>query len=125
MVKKVVLMAFLGIALSLSAVADEADFLGKWDAKMNFNGNEISATLTIEKDAEGKLTGKWAGQRGESALSNIKIDGNKISFDRNMNTQQGEFTLSYKAELKDGKLEGSMETPQGSAPFTATKAKAE
>ena len=94
------MMKKLGITLlffalgSVSALA--ADFNGKWTGDVQGrNGN--TQTLTFDFHVDGAtLTGKVTTPRGDTDISNGKIDGDNISFEQVMNFNGNSVTISYK-----------------------------
>ncbi len=105
------LASTLGLFLALGASQAFAaeDILGDWDMTMDFGGRPSFATLSIAKQADGTLTGKW----GRDDLSSVKFDGQRLTFTRTVRWGEGEFTLDYAGILKDGKLTGTLSSDQG------------
>ncbi len=93
MMKKLAL-ATLFLALgSMTALA--ADFSGKWTADVQ--GRNGTQTITFNFKVDGStLTGNVTTPRGDTDISNGKVDGDNISFDQVMNFNGNSFTLSYK-----------------------------
>lgn len=113
------LASCLGVAalvLCASSVWAADDFVGKWDVEYEYQGNEISAALSITKTDDG-LKGTWTGRRGETELTNVKVKDGMLTFDRHLDFGGG-FDLAHEAKLKDGKLVGKMISPQGERPFS-------
>ena len=71
---------------------------------MDFGGRPSFATLTIAKNADGAFTGKW----GPAELTNVKFDGQKLTFARTVKFGDNEFTMTYAGTLKDGKIAGAV-----------------
>ncbi|SPE18163.1 conserved exported hypothetical protein [Candidatus Sulfotelmatomonas gaucii] len=93
MMKKLAL-ATLFLALgSMTALA--ADFSGKWTADVQ--GRNGTQTITFNFKVDGStLTGTVTTPRGDTDISNGKVDGDNISFDQVMNFNGNSITLSYK-----------------------------
>ena len=87
-------LAALFLALApMAALA--ADFNGKWTAEVQ--GRMGPQTVTFDLHVDGAtLTGKITTPRGDTDISNGKVDGDNISFDQVMNFNGNSFTLSYK-----------------------------
>ena len=93
MLKKIGLAALLFALGTVSALA--ADFNGKWTAEVQ--GRNGAQTVTFDFHVDGStLTGKITTPRGDTDISNGKVDGDSISFDQTMNFGGNSFTLSYK-----------------------------
>jgi hypothetical protein len=86
-------LAVLFLALgSLTALA--ADFNGKWTAAVE--SPRGTQTLTFDFHVDGaKLTGKVTTPRGDTDISDGKIDGDTISFAQVMNFNGNEFKIVY------------------------------
>jgi hypothetical protein len=115
------LLAVLGLvsAIGISQAYAAEDIAGNWEMAMEFGGRQSFATLSIAKSPDGTLTGKW----GRDAVSNLKFDGQKLTFTRTVKFGDNEFTLDYAGTLKDGKLIGTLSSDQGEFPANGTKIK--
>jgi len=113
------LLVILGLVLAAGVPALAQDITGEWEMTMEFGGRQTFATLTITKNPDGTLAGKW----GRDDLSNVKFDGQKLTFDRTVHWGDREFTLNYAGTLKDGKLTGTLSSDNGEFPVNGAKAK--
>ena len=111
----------LALALAGGQVWAAEDISGEWEIASEFNGRQMLSTLTIAKSADGTLTGKW----GSTDLSNVKFDGQKLTFVRTMKFGDQEFTMNYAGTLKDGKLAGTVSSDRGEFTNTGTRRKPE
>ncbi len=76
--KKILQMATLLPLMAISILA--ADPTGKWAASVpGRDGNTMTVSFNLKADGE-KLTGTVGGMRGETDISDGKIDGDNISF---------------------------------------------
>jgi opacity protein-like surface antigen len=94
-------LALAAVVFALGSVAAlAADFNGKWTAEVQ--GRRGTQTMTFDFHVDGStLTGKVTTPRGDSDISNGKIDGDNISFDQNLNFNGNSVTIHY-----TGKAEG-------------------
>lgn len=98
MLKKLGLATLLFALGTVSALA--ADFNGKWTADVQ--GRNGTQTVTFDFHVDGStLTGKVTTPRGDTDISNGKVDGDNISFDQTLNFNGNSFTLNYKG-VADG-----------------------
>ncbi len=111
----------LALAIAVPPVWAAEDISGEWEIASEFNGRQMLSTLTIAKSADGTLTGKW----GSTELSNVKFDGQKLTFVRTMKFGDQEFTMNYTGTLKDGKLAGTVSSDRGEFTNTGTRRKPE
>jgi hypothetical protein len=71
--------------------------VGVWDLTTNGTGWQAFGTLSIAKDGDGTLTGKW----GSMDLSNVKFDDHqKLTFIRTVRAGD----VAFSGTLKDGTL---------------------
>jgi hypothetical protein len=78
-----------------SVAAFAADFNGKWTADVQ--GRNGTQTLTFDLHVDGStVTGKITTPRGNTDISNGKVDGDNISFDQVMSMNGNSMTISYK-----------------------------
>jgi len=76
--KKILQVIIVSAFAALSVFA--ADPTGKWAASMpGRNGDTMTVTFNLKADGT-KLTGTTSGMRGETDISDGKIDGDNISF---------------------------------------------
>jgi len=85
------------------------DITGDWEITMDLSGRQSFATLSISKNADGTLTGKW----GSSELSDVKFQNGKLTFVRTSRYGDREYKSNYAGILKDGKLTGTMSSDRG------------
>jgi hypothetical protein len=91
-----------------------ADATGKWTADMpGRDGNTMTVTMNLKADG-GALTGTVSGRRGDSDISNGKVDGDTVTFDVVREYNGNKMTSHYAGKL-DGdtihftiKMEGGM-----------------
>ncbi len=109
------------LALAAGQVWAAEDISGEWEMTSEFNGRQMFSTLTFAKNASGALTGKW----GSTDLSNVKLDGDKVSFVRTTKFGDREFTMNFAGTLKDGKLAGKASSDQFEFDLAGTRRKPE
>jgi len=111
----------IALALAVPQAWAAEDITGEWEIASEFNDRQMVSTLTIGKNADGTLTGQW----GSSELSNVKFDGQKLTFVRTIKFGDQEFTMNYTGTLKDGKLMGTVSSDRGEFTNTGTRRKPE
>jgi hypothetical protein len=118
-VKRLVAAVLLPLVIGVPQVLAAEDITGQWEVTMEFGGRPMYATLTISKNAEGALTAKW----GSEDVSNVKFDGQKLTFARTVRWGDNEFSLGYAGALADGKITGTLSSDQGDLPANAARKK--
>jgi hypothetical protein len=93
---------FLLAQTSLWGGTDE--ITGLWEVKMDFDGRETFADLTISKEPNDSLSAKW----GSDELADVNFHNGKLTFTRTVGRGERQFTSSFEGMLKDEKLTGKM-----------------
>jgi len=117
--RRLVLILGFVLAIGLPQVCAAEDITGDWDMTMEFGGRPSFALLSVAKQADGTLAAKW----GRDDLSNVKFDGQKLTFTRTVRWGDNEFSLDYAGTLKDGKLTGALSSDQGEFPANGVRLK--
>lgn len=89
--------------------------VGQWAMTTTMGEREFTSTLVITADSERNLAGKWQSQRGESALTDLTLEGPNLSFKRTMKFQDQEFTSTFTGTLERNTLTGTMKSDRGEA----------
>jgi len=114
----------------LSVVALAADVSGKWTAQVPGRGGQTrELTFTFKVDGN-TLTGTVSGPRGDSEISDGKIDGDTISFTQTMEFNGNTMKILYKGTVSGDEIkftrtrEGGFQGRKGGGPteFTAKRA---
>ena len=117
------LLAVVFLALG-SVAALAADFNGKWTADVTTPRGTQTVTFDFHVDGA-TLTGKVTTPRGESDITDGKVDGDNISFSQKLSFNGNDMTIAY-----TGKADGDgikFSRAMGDRPaveFTATRVKA-
>jgi len=92
MIRKLGLAVLLFALGSVAALA--ADFNGKWTAEVQ--GRMGTQTVTFDFHVDGStLTGKVTSPRGESDITDGKVDGDNISFTQKLSFNGNDVTINY------------------------------
>jgi len=113
--------AILAVVLSASVIIATEGISGEWNFTSKFEAMTVDATMTITKNAEGKYAGTWSAQWGESTLSDITADANKVKFTQTSNFGGQDFKTSYEGTLEGLKLKGTSTNQWGDAAFEGTR----
>jgi hypothetical protein len=112
--------SILGTFLALPALAAGID--GTWMATVETPRGPQELTFVFK--AEGAtLTGTVTGRRGESALEDGRIEGDKISFKQTANFQGNSATIKYMGTLAGDEIKMTREIEGFGGPreFTAKR----
>jgi hypothetical protein len=122
------MMRKLGLAvlfLALGSVAAlAADFNGKWTAEVQ--GRMGTQTLTFDFHVDGStLTGKITSPRGESDITDGKVDGDNISFTQKMSFNGNDMVINYTGKADGDTIKFTRQMgDRPAAEFVAKKADA-
>ncbi len=113
-------IVFICLLLVQAPPVNAQDITGDWEMVMEFGGRPSYSTLSISKNADGTLAANW----GSSEISNLKFEGNKLSFARTMKFGDQEFTSNFTGVLENGKLEGLTSSDRGEFPIKGSRKQA-
>jgi hypothetical protein len=128
MKKRIALLSvcFVFAALTLALAADPS---GKWVAQVpGREGQTNETTITLKAEGD-KLTGTISGRQGDTAISDGKVSGDKISFNVVREMQGNTIKMVYTGTLSGDEIKftRTFEGGQGGArppvEFTAKRAK--
>jgi hypothetical protein len=95
---------------------------GTWSLNVRTPQGEVALQVTLRNE-DGKLTGNYSGERGSGDIRNGKFDGTTAAFSIAItgasNQDSGDWAFS--GTLRDGHLDGSVNTNLGTFPFTGSK----
>ena len=111
--KKVIVAVVVLACVVLAPIVIAAEgVVGEWEFK-----NQMKATMTISKEADGKLAGTWSGQRGERTLSDILFENNTLKFTQTMSFNGQEMKTTYEGKVEGTKLTGKGQGGRGEFAF--------
>ncbi|MBI3681452.1 MAG: hypothetical protein HY235_13795 [Acidobacteria bacterium] len=114
------------VLLTLGALlAIAADISGQWIAQVpGRQGQSQETTFTFKVDGS-NLTGTIANQRGETKISDGKVEGDNISFTQSVEFGGNQFKFLYKGKVSGSeiKLTREREGGQGQAQEFVAKRK--
>ena len=119
-------IASLALCLTFAAImAFAADVSGKWVAQVaGRNGQTMETTFNF-KVAGDKLTGTITNPRGETEISDGKVEGDTISFTRAVSFNGNDMKFLYKGKVSGDEIKFTMEREGGEGTpreFTAKRA---
>ena len=121
------LMALIFPALALASVPGGLDqdaaqeaVVGAWDMETEFQGQQMPATMTISVE-DGELAGVWASQGMEMAMTNILVDGDKLSFQRTMG--DGGMVMTFEGTVDGDVISGVWVTEMGELACSGSRRK--
>jgi hypothetical protein len=110
----------LAIVMLAPVVSAAEGVVGEWEFKSQMQARTSTATMTISKNAEGKLEGTWSSQRGESTLSDITFENGKVKFTQTGNFGGQEMKTTYEGTVESGTIKGKGQNQWGEFTFDGT-----
>jgi hypothetical protein len=96
---------------------------GIWEITTKRQDRETTSTLIIKADKDGKLSGTWKSQRGDSEIPEITFKDEKLTFKRKITRQdQPEMEISYELAVKGNTISGVTKTERGESTVTGKRA---
>lgn len=95
--------------------------VGGWQMSVNMPARDNVEKLTITKNADGTLAGKWVGQRGESKVSNIKFEGGKLTFIRTSDFGGRIMETEFEGTVEGDAIKGVFKSDRGDREANATR----
>jgi len=99
----------------------KGDITGEWQMNITVPAREIVEKLTITKNADGTLAGKWEAQRGENTISDVKFEGGKLTFTRTSKFGDREFTMTFAGTVEGDNIKGVFSSERGDREANATR----
>lgn len=101
---------------------ETADVAGKWSLKIDFQGQQLPVSLTLEQEGD-NLSGKLETMLGDGKIAEGKVKGNKVSAvaKAEMQGQEVEFVIS--GAVDGDSMSGTLSAPivPDALPFTGTR----
>ena len=89
--------------------------VGSWEIKFKVGEREITSTLVVKADKEGKLTAQWQSRRGEHEITDVQYERGKLTFKRKskMGDRQWESTFDGTIQWQTDTLSGVIKSERG------------
>lgn len=123
MVGFVALMVLVVPLAAMSAESAEKGITGDWLLKVEFNGQQMTSIMSFAKDKEGKLAGQWISLFGLGELSDIKYEGNNLSFLQVSRFGDQEFRMNFAGTLDGDKISGTLSSDRGESKVEGQRVK--
>jgi hypothetical protein len=125
---KIRFLALLAVLLATALPASAADLPGRWTAEFDSPIGVQKYVYEFTKSADavtGQATYEHSMGKGTVQLKNLKVDGDKVSFDEPLTIDGNEITISYSGVLAGDELKLTRVVGQfGTEQLTAKRAAA-
>jgi hypothetical protein len=75
----------------------------------------------VISEGAGGLDGKWTSSFSESVVSNVKLQGDKLTFARKVKLQDAELETTYEGVVAGDKITGTIKSDRGEIPANAER----
>jgi hypothetical protein len=104
---------YLLLSCLLAVAAFAADVTGKWTAEMPGRGGQTQQmTITLKADG-GALTGSMTSPRGETEISDGKIDGDTVTFSVVREFQGNSMKMNYTGKVSGDTIQFKVQRDGG------------
>jgi hypothetical protein len=104
------------LVVSLNAL--EADVTGDWEMTMTTPRGERTSNIHFDQEGE-KITVTMEGMRGGEMKGEGTVKGNEIEWTVTMETQRGEFSISYSGKVEGDTMSGEFQMRDRTIEWTA------
>ncbi|KPK36139.1 MAG: hypothetical protein AMJ65_16605 [Phycisphaerae bacterium SG8_4] len=87
--------------------------VGSWEMKLKMGEREFTSMLIVNVDEEGRLTGQWKSQRGESEITDLQYERGKLTFKRKSTYQDRERESIFEGTIQEDTLSGVIKSERG------------
>ena len=110
-------LRLLGLFLILGTAALAADPTGTWTWTTHSPNGDIPTTLKLEAK-DGKLTGAYSNQFGDTTISNASLQEDTIVFEIVRDFGGNKYVVKYHGKMEKDTIKGTIEAPgrDGGAP---------
>lgn len=115
---KSVMIAAVTIFLAACASTPANPFVGMWDVSINTPVGAMGAMLDVTPDMMGSMTSE---QLGATAMQDIVVTGNAVSFKVSVDAQGQTLALSFAGTIDGDNLTGNFDSDFGAIPVTAVR----
>ena len=110
------LLALIVLATPLAQVSAKqakGGITGDWQIKADYDGRQITSILSLSNDAQGALKGEWISFFGLGEVSDLKYEGNNLSFMQVSRFGDQERKTKFTGTIEKGKLSGTLSSDRG------------
>ena len=112
-VKGAITMAMMAEGQTMEATLTRVkplEVLGDWEVTMMMGEREMTQTLTFTQNPDGTLAGKTVSQRGESAFTEVKFEGQVLTYKQVRMRGDVETVSTFEGKIEGDVLTGKIKT---------------
>ena len=95
--------------------------VGNWEMKFKAGEREITATLAVKMDKEGKLIAEWQSERGEHEIVDLLYEQRRLTFKRKSKIEDRQWESTFEGSLQRNTLSGTFKSERGEITVEANR----
>ena len=103
-----ILVSFLAVAPATAVFA--ADPTGTWTWAVHSPNGDIGTTARFGSK-DGKITGAYSNEFGETAINNATLEGDVLAFEVVRDLGGNQFIVKYRGKIEGDTIKGTIEAP--------------
>ncbi|HPC96977.1 MAG TPA: hypothetical protein PLU87_18690 [Sedimentisphaerales bacterium] len=86
---------------------------GRWELKYKVGDRDVTGTLVVTPDKEGRLSAKWESEFGEHEISDFSYERRALSFKRKSKMQDRQWESTFSGSIDGDTLTGTIKSEMG------------
>ena len=86
---------------------------GSWEMKYKVGERDITTTLVVTADKEGKLGAEWQSEWGEHEITDVEYGRGKLTFKRKSKMRDREWESTFEGDVRRDTLNGVIKSERG------------
>jgi hypothetical protein len=115
-----IVVALVLVAPALGATKRDP-VVGDWRIETEFDGRKMVSVVSLSKSKDGDLSGQWISLWGVTELSNVRFEGDQLSFTRTRRFRDRESTWNFAGAVAKTKLSGTVSSERGESTVTGQR----
>jgi hypothetical protein len=95
--------------------------MGGWEMKFKVGERDITTTLIVKADENGKPAAQWQSQWGEHQITDVTFKKGKLTFQRKSKIRDQEWESTFEGTVKAHKLSGIIKSERGDITAEGTR----
>ena len=97
--------------------------VGNFEVKLSVGEQEMTSTLSFTQQEDGSLAGKWSSEMGETELTAVKFEGDKLTFTFRRTMGEQEMVSTFAGTVKGNDLTGALSFGENELQLTGKRKK--
>ncbi len=121
----IALSLLMALALApVNSYAADQDPTGTWNIVVDMAGQEITATMTVTKNADGSYNGSLSSAMGDAEFDSVEFSGSDLSFTQTFGEGPDAIEFKFEGKLDGDTFAGMLNSDMGEMAVKGTRATA-